>query len=274
MELLLSDNPAIGFIGFGHMGAAIGQAIHQKHPSNLLFVVESNTDRQAWISDHCPFVTLVDYERLFSECNLVFLAIKPQQIGELSTQIKPFLNAEHTLISMLAGVPLEASLALFLPANIVRIMPNTPVKLSKGVTGIYFSPRTDVREKDVILNLCESFGRTLPLDNEDHLNVITALSGSGPAFFYRMVEACVSFGVSSGLDKKMALEAVIHTMIGAGHMLLEDPDPTEQNKRVTSPNGTTQAGLGVMDQQDFDTLIESVLTGAYDRAIELSKETI
>ncbi|RAP24844.1 pyrroline-5-carboxylate reductase [Candidatus Marinamargulisbacteria bacterium SCGC AG-343-K17] len=272
MELLLSDSLSVGFVGFGQMGAAIAQSIHSSFPSYTLVAVESNMDRQSWIQNECAYITLASYEDLFRQCHVVFLAIKPQHVHELSKDIHPFVTPEHCLISMLAGVSYGTCSELFQPAKMVRVMPNTPAKLSKGVTGIYFSDELDKVMVQQVMALCDCFGTTIQVKNDHDMDVITAISGSGPAFFYRMVDAFINFGVASGLNESLVKDAVIQTMIGAGHMLLDDPNPMEQIQRVASPNGTTQAGLEVMDQKEFDTLMSDVLHRAYNRAVELSKE--
>ena len=268
----MKDNTSIGFIGFGQMGAAIAYAIHQSFLNINLYVVESNVDRQDWIRTNHPEVNQVSIEALCDACEFIFLAIKPQHVTDLAHQVKPFLTNRHCLISMLAGVSHASCLSLFQPANIIRIMPNTPAKLSKGVTGVYFLDALPKEMQALGLELCGAFGKTVQLNSDDDIDVITAISGSGPAFFYRIIRTFVSFGVDAGLDPQVAKDAAINTMLGASYMLLDDPEPDDQIKRVASPNGTTQAGLEVMDQKEFDTLMTSVLNRAYERAVELSKE--
>lgn len=270
----MSDRrPPLGFIGLGQMGAAICHAIHESTPNQPLIVVESNPDRQDWIRSNMPFVQLTNYQDLFSSCVLVFLAIKPQQIASLSDDISSLLMTDHVLISMLAGVSCASCDTYFSPASVVRIMPNTPATLGLGVTGIYFPASITDESRLAVQGVCQAFGLCIELKNEDDMNLITALSGSGPAFFYRMVHACIQFGVARGLDESLVRDAVIQTMLGASHMLKNDPYPEKQIERVTSPNGTTYAGLEVMNQQNFDTLISDVLSSAVDRAVELSKES-
>ncbi len=272
MELLLSDNQSIGFIGFGNMGSAIATAIHRSFPMLSIYVVESDTTRQDVIRAQFSFVSLVDHADLFQHCRVIFLSIKPQQVSQLSSDIISYVSDNHIFISMLAGVS-TASISNLFATKCIRIMPNTPAKLSKGVTGIFSPPSVSSDDKDWVLSLCSSFGQIIELQNENEINLITAISGSGPAFYYRMVDAFITFASSHGLDQHIAKTAAIHTLLGAAEMLLDDANPKAQIKRVTSPNGTTQAGLEVMDNQNFDQLIESILARAYERAIELSKES-
>ena len=274
MGLLLKDKPTIGFIGFGQTGGAIAHAIHGAFDGYAILAVESNPARQEWMRSECSYVRPVAFSELFEQCQVIFLAIKPQQVSDLAQKVLPYLQSNHCLVSMLAGVSYSSLTELFNPAQIVRIMPNTPAKLAKGVTGIYHDSNVSEQAKGLVIELCQSFGQVLMLDSDHDMDIITAMSGSGPAFFYRMVDAFVRFGVSSGLDDRIAKEAAINTMIGAGHMLLNDPNPQDQIQRVASPNGTTQAGLEMMDHQEFDTLMEKVLHRSYERAVELSKESL
>ena len=209
---------------------------------------------------------------VFSCCQVIFLAIKPQAVHDLANSTQELIQNHHCIISMLAGVSQRTLHGLFKPAKIVRIMPNTPAKLMKGVTGILFDSNSSTHEKEWVTRLCQSFGQVIALGSDDEMNVITAISGSGPAFFYRMVESMIRFGESFGLKPAVATQAAIHTIVGAGSMLLDDPHPADQVKRVASSKGTTQAGLDMMDLQNFDTIMLTVLNRTYERAVELSKE--
>ncbi len=271
MELLLSDK-SIGFIGLGNMGAAIVSAIHNHFSDVNVCAVESSEDRQGWIQDHLPFVGLVQFPDLFNSCDLIFVAVKPQQFESLVNDIQSLITPRHVIISMLAGVTTMAIQKKLATDQVIRIMPNTPATLSNGVTGIYFSNECSHALQVSVTDLCDTFGKTIQLQNEADINLITAISGSGPAFFYRMVQAFVQFGVSHQLSEALVKEAAIYTMKGASEMLIDDPNPAAQISRVRSPNGTTHAGLEVMDQEDFDKIIYNVLHGAYLRAEELSKE--
>ena len=268
----MSDK-SIGFIGLGNMGAAIASAIHHHFSDVHVYAVESSKDRQGWIQDHLSFVQMVKFSDLFNSCDIIFVAVKPQQFDSIVNDIQPLITSRHVIISMLAGVTTAAIQKNLATDQVIRIMPNTPATLSKGVTGIYFSNECSHGLKASVTDLCNTFGKTIQLQNEADINLITAISGSGPAFFYRMVQAFIQFGVSHQLSEALVKEAAIYTMQGASEMLIDDPNPAAQISRVRSPNGTTHAGLEVMDQEEFDKIIYNVLKGAYVRAEELSKET-
>jgi len=257
----------LGFVGFGNMGAAIGVACCSRVQSTLVFEPDSSKHNQY---DSFP-ISFCDLESVFLNSDIIFLAIKPQQFDIVSTQIAPFIKPEHVLVSMLAGVTLQTISTALNTSNIVRIMPNTPAVLKKGVTGIYFSDLFDLELKSLLLNLFSLFGQNIVVEDESHLHTITAISGSGPAFCYRFANVFTQFGKEQGLSEPLALKAAAFTMLGAAEMLTNYGDPEQLIKNVTSPNGTTFAGLKQMDQLLFDPKLKDVLMAAYNRSIELSK---
>ena len=262
---------SVGFIGFGNMGAAIAHCLYHAQQDVAIIAVEPHPDRQDWIHANAPYVQLMALADMLQNCKYVFLAVKPNMIQELSAELKPLLRPHHVLISMLAGVSVATCEELLSRHKLVRIMPNTPAKVGRAFTGVCFSSGLSDDETSTTLLLCKTFGECL-ICTENDLNTITAVSGSGPAFFYRMAQACIDFGVAKGLNETNATQAVIQTMLGAAHMLIDDPNPTDQIRRVASPNGTTEAGLNAMTAHDFDAVVAKTLESALNRAIALSKE--
>ena len=232
----MSDRrPPLGFIGLGQMGAAICHAIHESTPNQPLVVVESNPDRQDWIRSNMPFVQLTNYQDLFSSCVHVFLAIKPQQIASLSDDISSLLMTDHVLISMLAGVSCASCDTYFSPASVVRIMPNTPATLGLGVTGIYFPASITDESRLAVQGVCQAFGLCIELKNEDDMNLITALSGSGPAFLSNGMPAFNLVLLEVWMNHWLRCGYSNH--VGSVYMLKNDPYPEKQIERVNSPNG-------------------------------------
>lgn len=268
---MLSDNYSIGFIGYGNMGDAIGTSLIDSNLSVSIFAAESNDDRKQWIGLNRPEIVIVTIDELLAKCQFVFLAIKPQQFSELSNQIKDKIVSNQVIISMMAGISIQRIANLLDHKEIVRIMPNTPASLNQGVTGIFFSESV-YNQKDIIQKICSSFGLVVVLDREDDIHSITALSGSGPAFFYRMVDAFIEFAKDQNLSDAVAYELVVQTLVGSGAMLQQHSDPKVLIDQVTSPNGTTFAGLQAMNSGQFNKLVYNVLERAKDRSIELSEE--
>ena len=265
---MLSDK--IGFIGFGNMGAAVGLACCQSGHSLIVsepnLTVQKNTENDA--IEYCSS------EDVFKSAKYVFLAIKPQMLDVVSNELKPFITPNHVIISMLAGVTIQSLKDALGTDQVCRIMPNTPAMLKSGVTGVFFGSCINNNYKDDVLNLCQTFGENIVVDNEDDMHVITAVSGSGPAFFYRVISMFTIFAQHKGLNKTQALKAATNTMLGSAKMLNEFPDPETLIKNVTSPNGTTFAGLKQMDKNLLDDKFEDVLNAAYNRSVELSKGDI
>jgi pyrroline-5-carboxylate reductase len=263
--LLLSDK--IGFIGFGNMGSAVGLACCQS--GHALVVSEPNLAVQNTIKDDA--ITFCSSQDVFESAKYIFLGIKPQMLDVVSNELKAFITPNHIIISMLAGVTIQSLENAFGTDQVCRIMPNTPAMLKSGVTGVFFGSSIGRYYKDYILNLCQTFGENIVVDNEDDMHVITAISGSGPAFFYRVISMFTTFAQRKGLNKAQALKAATNTMLGSAKMLNEFPDPETLIKNVTSPNGTTFAGLNQMDKHLLDEKFEDVLNAAFNRSIELSK---
>jgi len=268
----LSDKKRIGFIGYGKMGDAIGSAVHQSNLDITIMATEENPERQIWIKQHREKLRLTSIDEVIKQSDLVFLAIKPQKLSDLSNKLSLPFKQNQLVVSMLAGVSIDTCCKKLNHNHVVRIMPNTPAILAKGVTGACFLNHISDNQKAFCVEILSTFGNVIELQDESHLDIMTAISGSGPAFFYRMVNAFVDFSVKKGLPKSLAEKAVVSTMIGAGYMLSEFGDPKKQIEQVSSPNGTTLAGLKKMDDHHFDDIIKNVLNSTLDRAKELSKE--
>ena len=268
----MSDKLAVGFIGYGNMGDAIGRSLLNSSLVQTVSVVEQNPDRQTWIRNERSDIDLLNIDELIKRCSVIFIAVKPQQFANLAIQLKGAFNQGQLIISMMAGVSIDTCTNLLEYDQVIRIMPNTPAALHQGVTGIFYPPNIRQVDCQKIDELCSTFGYVVSLKNESDIHAITALSGSGPAFFYRMVKACVQFAKDQGFDNDQACQLVNQTMMGAGAMLDQTPNPQLLIDQVTSPNGTTFAGLQAMDSDDFDKLMYNVLERAKNRSIELSKE--
>ena len=269
MELLLSVKK-IGFIGFGNMGSAIGAAILENQSDSIL-IAEANPDLVGAYKNQHLNAQFCNVTELLSGADIVFLGIKPQGIEALAKEISVHINDGHTLVSMLAGVDTRTLCDLFNTSNIIRIMPNTPAMLGVGVTGIFYSQDVSKSRQIEVKQLCDYFGRTIELSDESLMHTITALSGSGPAFFYEFIDAFKQFGIQYGLDELTAVHAAIGTMLGAAKMLENEPNPKALVQRVASPNGTTEAGLKAMQEMGICEKVINVLNAAKNRSIELQE---
>lgn len=208
-----------------------------------------------------------------STTQLVILAVKPQDFPTVAIQLKPFLTTDQIVLSIMAGVTIQKIETLLGIPKIVRCMPNTPAKLGVGVTGFYNQGLNNAEEK-TIQAMLESTGKALKLKEESMLNAVTAISGSGPAYFYYFLRAIVQAGKDLGMSEGMAKELASETMLGAYHLLQNsEASFDELIKAVTSKGGTTIAALETFDLHGVAESIQKGVIKAESRAWELSQDT-
>lgn len=199
----------------------------------------------------------------------VLLGIKPQMLIALATQIAPLLAPDALLISILAGSKIETLTVHFADARIVRLMPNLAAAIGKSPLGL-FSNAADRNEVEAML---APLGTPIWLEDEAHMDAVTALAGSGPAFLYRFIDALAQGGVEAGLPNEIAARLALAMVEGATKLAADSTEsPAQLAARVTSPGGTTAAGLAVLDEGDaLKALVAETLRAAKDRGAELAK---
>ena len=263
----------IGFIGVGKMGEAIIKGILQNKllPENNISFTETDTKKIGPIENKY-LIKPLPLETLVKTNDKIFICVKPQTIKELLAQI-PTKNIKNKLfVSILAGT----KIALFQEylgneAQIIRVMPNTPATLGKGVSAICFSDNTAKDYQELSKMIFKSLGKIIEV-KEDQINIATGISGSGPAFLYRIATSIAKAGEKQGLDFQKSLKLAAQTMIGAGHMLLETgKTPEELITDVSSPNGTTVTGLATYDETNIDNDIKKIINATISRAQELAQ---
>lgn len=206
--------------------------------------------------------------------DVVVLGVKPYLIGALLDEIAPSISADAVVISVAAGVRLE-SLAARLPAGaqIVRSMPNTPASIGLGVTGLAANASTSPASLAVAVSLFESVGRVATVD-EERIDALAAVSGSGPAHVFLLIEQYLDATRRLGFDEQLAKELVVGTFEGAVGMVVRDPEtePSELRRRVTSPNGTTERSVAVLQDADLASTFERAFQANQRRSAELAAE--
>lgn len=263
----------IAVIGAGNMGMAFSSAFVRKGLilSSELLLIEPRIDSHAqlrlqgfdWIS------SAVSPE--IEKCDLVTLAVKPQDFPTLAVELRKYTSPSQIILSIMAGIGIDSISSSLQATKVVRCMPNTPAKLGVGITGFYCQ-NLNPTETDLVKSLLESTGKAIELKEEGLLNAVTAISGSGPAYFYYFLRAMVQAGEQLGMTYEMAKELACETMLGSYH-LIKDSDSSfdELIKAVASKGGTTEAALGTFDQFSVSDSIEKGLLNAEKRAWELSK---
>ncbi len=261
----------IGFIGAGNMGGALALAA-------------SKTDCAIFISDHdaakaaalCQKIgaVQVDNDTVCTECDLIFLGVKPQMLADVAAQLSPALSARTTpycLVSMAAGVTLERLGELFPGAAVIRIMPNTPVAVGHGMIQYCYSDRATPAQVGIFLDTMAQAGR-LDLLDEALFDAATAVSGCGPAFAYMFADALAKGGTQCGLPEDKAAEYAAQMLLGAARMLQTDPRTPEQLRiAVCSPGGSTIEGVKVLQQNGLDKAVQDAVKASFERNQQLGK---
>ena len=263
----------IGFIGAGNMARSlIGGLISSGVKSNNLFATDPNEEIRNALTNDFSIQTFAENQQLVDACDVIVFAVKPQVLKTVATSIKAKESAMY--LSIAAGITSE-SLNNWLGSNkaVVRSMPNTPSLVLSGASGLYANTHVSEEQKDIAESILRAVGVTVWVDDEAQLDAVTALSGSGPAYFFMVMEAMEKAGEELGLSAETARLLAIQTGFGATKLALEvDEDPAILRKQVTSPGGTTEQAIRVFEEQGLVEMFNKAMTAARDRAEELADE--
>jgi len=263
----------IGFIGAGQMARALAAGFVRAKlalAEQILAADPSRPALEAFAAQVPGARILPDNAAVATEADLVWLAVKPQQVPAAIAEVRAALTPQKLVISIAAGVRL-ATLAEGLGKNVrlVRVMPNTPCLVGQSASGYSLGPRATEADAQLVGRLLTAVGLALPLE-EKLLDAVTGLSGSGPAFVYLMIEALSDGGVRMGLPRDVSLALAAQTLRGAAQMVLETGEhPAVLKDRVTSPGGTTIAGLQVLEAGGLRGNLIAAVEAATRRSIEL-----
>ena len=265
----------IGFIGGGNMAASLVNGL----------VASGHEPRQLWVSDINPEtldalsanlnvnVTNSNLE-VINAVDVVVLAVKPKILAQVAKEICPCLRPNQMVVSIAAGIT-QASLGKWLRTDtpIVRCMPNPPALVLTGATALHANDKVSPEQRDLAETILRAVGIALWVDDESQLDVVTAVSGSGPAYYFLLMEAMEKVAVELGLNEATARLLVQQTALGAAKIALESPEsPGELRRRVTSPGGTTQRAIETFEAGGFAELVSKALHAAKDRSVEMSKQ--
>ena len=207
------------------------------------------------------------------ESDILILAVKPQDFKQLASEIKPFLNSEHVVLSVMAGISIEAMQIELGITKIVRSMPNIPTQIGEGMTVFCASNAVDRKELFIVQNLINTTGKSIYIEKEEMLNAATAVSGSGPAYVFYFLEAMTEAGVQMGLSQEQAYHLAKATFGGATHLARQSTDsPEVLRQRVTSKGGTTYAALTSLADDHVKEAFVKAMLAAQKRAAELGDE--
>ena len=267
----------IVFVGAGSMAEAVIAGICKQGtvtPSNV-FVMNRADEARLQLLQNTYGISIVSADKNeLRNADLIVLATKPKDVYTAMEQISPLLNEQAVVLSVLAGVSME-TIELGLGKHaIARSMPNTSAAIGKSATGIAFNSSMNTKEKQEILKLLSSIGIVAEVE-EDDLHAVTALSGSGPAYIYYLAEALETAAMRAGIEQRIARDLIIQTIEGAACMLRQTQDePALLRENVTSPGGTTEAGLRALTSAGFQEAVFSCIEHAEKRSRELGSTKV
>ncbi len=264
----------IGFIGGGNMATSLISGL----------IASGHSPQQIWVSDTVPATlqahadqlhvnTSTNNAEVINEVEVVVLAVKPQILRDVALHIAPSLKQKNVLVVSIAAGISQQSLSQWLGSDvaIVRCMPNTPALVQTGATALHANANVDDEQKDLAENILRAVGLALWVNDEAQLDAVTAVSGSGPAYFFLLMEAMEIAALELGLDEHCARLLIQQTALGAAKIALESAEsPAQLRARVTSPGGTTQQAIETFVQNGFVELVSKALHAARDRSIEMS----
>jgi pyrroline-5-carboxylate reductase len=243
----------LGFIGCGTMGSAILEGVLSNkllRPEEAV-IYDLDQERTKALANKLKISVATDLESLFRSADTVFLCVKPQDMKSLLLTIKDYLTSKHLLVSIAAGLTIdffEKHLGKLPLLKIIRIMPNTPCLVGEGMIVICKNKNVTGEEEKKIITLMKSLGKVVVLE-EKLFSAATGLSGSGPAYIFLIIEALADGGVEMGLSREIALTLSAQTVLGAAKMFLQTGEhPAALKNKVTSPGGTTSAGLLALEK--------------------------
>ena len=265
----------IGFIGGGNMAASlVNGLVASGHEPKQLWVSDINPATLTNLSANLGINVTQNNQEVISAVDIVVLAVKPQIMAQVALEIAPFLQQRQLVVSIAAGIT-QASLSNWLGTEtaIVRCMPNTPALVLTGATALYANAKVLPEQHDLAETILRSVGIAIWVDDESELDAVTAVSGSGPAYYFLLMEAMEKAAVELGLKEETARLLIQQTALGAAKIALESSEsPGELRKRVTSPGGTTQQAVETFEQGGFTDLVSKALHAARDRSVEMSKQ--
>lgn len=263
------------FIGGGNMASSlIGGLLEKGYPATAITVCDPIPAAREQLSARFGIHSTVDNLAAVQTAQVVVLAVKPQIMQSVARTLQPALTHNPLVISIAAGIDIETLQGWLGPqVPIVRCMPNTPALVQTGATGLYATALVSAPQRQLADAILGAVGCVCWLQSEQEIDVVTALSGSGPAYFFLVMEAVTRAGIDLGLNPDVARQLTLQTALGSARMALaSDVDSAELRRRVTSPGGTTERAIAHLQNGGLETLFADAITAAYRRAQEMAEE--
>ncbi|WP_368634068.1 pyrroline-5-carboxylate reductase [Kurthia gibsonii] len=265
----------IVFAGAGSMAEAIIQGWVKEGvvvPPAIHVMNKSNEEKLAKLANSYGVQVVSDRRAILTNADCVILAMKPKDVMAGMNDLAPYLRKDTAVLSVVAGTSIETIQSVLGNRPVVRVMPNTSATIGMSASGMAFSEEVSDELKATFKKMLEAIGLVIEV-KEEELHAITALSGSGPAYLYYLVEAFEQAGMKYGLEQGTIRSLAVQTIAGAAEMLKQsNEEPTELRRKVTSPGGTTAAGIQALENHHFKQAIEACIDEATKRSIELAAE--
>ncbi|MEJ2632872.1 MAG: pyrroline-5-carboxylate reductase [Acidihalobacter sp.] len=270
----MTERTTIAFIGGGNMAISLAGGMLADTAPPQVIISEPKQEQRDRLAARFPAAELTgDNAAAAARADVVILAVKPQAMQSVAESLKPALDHHPLILSIAAGITAKR-LDDWLGGEqaIVRAMPNTPALVGSGATGLFANARVDAKQRGAAEHIMRCVGLVQWFDDEDELDAVTALSGSGPAYVFLLMEALEEGGTALGLASNVARLLALQTVFGAAKLALEsDALPATLRERVTSPGGTTQAALQVFEDGKLRELVAQAMQAAATRARELAE---
>lgn len=264
----------IGFIGTGNMAESMIRGLAAiELEARELWVTDIDETRLAYIADHYDVVPK-SLEAIAEGTDVIILAVKPQSIKLVLTDLADHIRQEKQLIISIAAGVTTSQIEKHCGASlsVVRCMPNTPAMIGFGATGLFANKQVSTNQREEADSILKTLGINAWVDSEDKIDVITAISGSGPAYFFLFIEALQDISTELGLDENLSKKLVNQTAMGAAHLAqTEVNDIAGLRKKVTSPGGTTEAAIKAFESGGLKKLVKEAAVAAYKRSVKIAE---
>mgnify|MGYP003624357231 CR=1 FL=1 len=271
---MLKHDKTIAFIGAGNMATALIKGLlAQAYPCQLIWAADPNNEQLQSLKNDTGINISGDNELVIGHADILVLAVKPQMIQEVLLPLQSALAKKPLLlISIAAGISIQSLEALSSARQpVIRCMPNTPALVQAGASALFANTQASEEQKQSAESILAAVGTVCWLQQESDMDVVTALSGSGPAYFFLFTEALRQAAITLGLDADIANQLALQTAFGSAKLALNSEDDiAELRRKVTSPGGTTAAALAQLEKDDFNSIIARALKQAKTRSEELA----
>jgi len=269
----MQNKSIIGFIGAGNMAyALIKGLVNNGYDTDNIKISDLDESLLSSRSAELGVETFSNNSDLVGVCDVVVLAVKPQVMSSVCKELNGAVKSSHLFVSIAAGIRAN-DICRWLGGDyaLVRTMPNTPALVQQGVTGLFANDLVAENHKEIVFSVLSAVGDCFWVSEEKLIDAITAISGSGPAYFFLMMQSMTQAGMALGLNEETASALSVKTALGASVMATNsNDDPKQLRANVTSPNGTTQAAIETFQDQNFEGIVANATRAAFDRAHELS----